>query len=103
MEMERSHYIITRKRDYLALISSRATASDNTAEEPLEQDTQRTVVSLTQGGFGLDVVDDERQIKERFLEYLFSIDDVDLPRTVEVFDRYFEIESAEYVDLDAEI
>ena len=61
------------------------------------------VVAITQGGFGQDVVDDERQAKERFLEYLFLSSDLDLPRTSEVFDHYFEIELAdEFVDLDEE-
>ena len=48
-------------------------------------------------------MDDERQTKERFLEFLFFSSDLDLPRTAEVFDQYFEMEQAdEFVDLDEE-
>jgi len=62
------------------------------------------IISITQGGFGQDIIDDQRQAKERFLEYLFFSSDIDLPRTAEVFDRYFEMDPAdEFVDLDSEL
>jgi hypothetical protein len=49
------------------------------------------------------VVDDERQAKERFLEHLFYSSGIDLPRSEEAFDRYFELEQAEMIDLDEEV
>jgi hypothetical protein len=81
--------------------ASRAEASGDNDEQLA---TQRMVVAITQGGFGQDVVDEERQAKERFLEYLFFSSDLDLARTPEVFDQYFELAQAdEFVDLDEEI
>jgi len=100
MEMEKSFYVVTFKPAYVKLIRSRTDA-------PVEESditAQPTIVALTQGGFGQDVVDEERQVKERFLEYLFFSSDVDLPRTAEVFDQYFELDQAtEFVDLDEEL
>jgi hypothetical protein len=47
------------------------------------------------------VIDDERQVKERFVEYLFLSGGADLPRTPEAFDEYFELEPVdELIDLD---
>ena|SRR5438128_207632 len=103
MEMERSFYLVTVKRAYLDLQRNRTKRLESDVEE-LEDDTrQRVVVAITQGGFGQDVVDDEQQVKERFLEFLFSSSDIDLPRSVEIFDEYFVLEPAdEFVDLDEE-
>ena len=100
MEMERVYYVVTFKPAYFELL--RQTASHpETASDETEAVTHRMVVALTQGGFGQDVVDDERQVKERFLQYLFFSSDLDIPRTAEVFDKYFEIDQAEeFVDLD---
>lgn len=102
MEMERVYYVVTFKPAYLELL--RETGSNpESMPDVNETGAQRMVVALTQGGFGQDVVDDERQVKERFLQYLFFSSDLDLPRTAEVFDRYFEIDqSSEFVDLDEE-
>jgi hypothetical protein len=101
MEMEKAYYVVTFKPAYLELL--RGMASQWPADEGEETTTQRMIVTITQGGFGQDVVDDERQTKERFLEYLFFSSDLDLPRTAEVFDQYFEMEQAdEFVDLDEE-
>lgn len=101
MEMEKSFYVVTFKPAYISLVRSRL---ESPADEADEMAAQRMIVALTQGGFGQDVVDDERQIKERFLEYLFFSSDLDLPRTAEVFDEYFELEQAtEFVDLDEEM
>ncbi|HSE37545.1 MAG TPA: hypothetical protein VLG74_09605 [Blastocatellia bacterium] len=102
MEMERAYYVVTFKPDYMELLREGASRTESGVDEgePLKQ---RMVVAITQGGFGQDVVDEERQAKERFLEYLFFSSDLDLPRSAEVFDRYFEIEQAdEFVDLDEE-
>jgi hypothetical protein len=97
MEMERSYYVITYRQAYLELLQERAGESD-------EPPPQRLIISITQGGFGQDVIDDERQAKERFLEYLFHSSDVDLPRSAEAFDRYFELEQAgELIDLDEDV
>lgn len=101
MEMEKSFYVVTFKPAYVKLMRSR---SDSPADEAEDIPPQQVVVALTQGGFGQDVVDDERQAKERFLEYLFFSSDLDLPRTAEVFDEYFELEQAtEFIDLDEEL
>lgn len=103
MEMEKSYYVVTFKPAFLQLLIERGSRLDGTAEVIEETPTQRMIVSIAQGGFGQDVVDDERQLKERFLEYLFFSSDLDLPRTPEVFDRYFEMERAyELIDLDDE-
>src|SRR5258708_36215065 len=100
MEMEKSFYVVTFRPVYLKPVRSR---SEALADEAADLPSQRMVVALTQGGFGQDVVDEERQAKERFLEYLFFSSDVDLPRTAEVFDEYFELEQAtEFIDLDEE-
>jgi hypothetical protein len=80
-----------------------ASRSEAPADETDEIAKQRMIVAITQGGFGQDVVDDERQAKERFLEYLFFSSGLDLSRTAEVFDQYFEMAQAdEFVDLDEE-
>ncbi len=101
MEMEKAYYVVTFKPAYFEMLVARSASGDvATAMEA----SNRVIVSITQGGFGQDVVDDERQAKERFLEYLFYSSDVDLPRTVEVFDQYFELEQAgEFIDLDEEL
>lgn len=97
MEMEKSFYVVTYKAAYLGLLQERAGDTD-------EPPPQRSILSITQGGFGQDVVDDERQVKERFLEYLFHSSDIDLPRSAESFDLYFELEQAdELIDLDEEV
>jgi len=100
MEMEKAYYVVTFKRKYFELLREKSAA-----EQAVEDDetATRMIVAITQGGFGQDVVDDERQAKERFLEHLFFSVEIDLPRTVEVFDRYFEIEqAAEFIDLDSD-
>jgi hypothetical protein len=103
MEMERAYYVVTFKPAYLELLRSMASRLEVSSDEGETPEPQRMVVAITQGGFGQDVVDDERQTKERFLEYLFFSSDLDLPRTAEVFDQYFEMEQAdEFVDLDLE-
>lgn len=104
MEMEKSFYVVTFKRAYLNLLREKSPRPDALPNDSEEASPQRMIVALTQGGFGQDVIDDERQAKERFLEYLFFSSDVDLPRTVEVFDEFFVLEQAdEFVDLDEEM
>ena len=95
MEMEKSYYVVTFKPAYLELLRAQAEDGDDRQ--------QRLIVAITQGGFGQDVVDDERQAKERFLEHLFYSSGIDLPRSEEAFDRYFELEQAEMIDLDEEV
>ena len=103
MEMEKSYYVVTFKPAFLHLLMETGSRPDGPAEVTEETSAQRVIVSITQGGFGQDVVDDERQVKERFLEYLFLSSDLDLARTPDVFDRYFEMEQAdELIDLDEE-
>lgn len=99
MEMEKSYYVVTHKTEYAELIRDRSSRSD----ADLEGTAERSVVAITQGGFGRDVVDDERQVKERFLEHLFTAEGIDLTRSPEMFDRYFELEAAhDFIDLDTE-
>ena len=96
--MEKTYYVITGKLTFVELLreqSDRVTAADETDALP-----QRMVVAITQGGFGQDVIDDDRQTKERFLEYLFDVTGVDLPRSEESFDQYFELERVELIDLE---
>lgn len=105
MEMEKSYYVVAYKAAYLDLLRAQAARSEAaTSLESDEPAPQRSVVALTQGGFGQDVIDDERQVKERFLEYLFYSSGVDLPRSAESFDQYFELEQVdEFIDLDEEV
>ena len=104
MEMEKSFYVVTFKPAYVELSREKGSRSEAPDDEGEEIEAQRIIVAITQGGFGQDVVDDERQVKERFLEYLFFSSDLDLERTPEVFDRYFDLQQAdEFVDLDEEI
>jgi len=102
MEMEKSYYVVTYKPAYLELVRERgARAGSNDLDEPA---FERVVLAITQGGFGQDIVDDERQVKERFIEYLFYSSDIDLPRSAESFDQYFGLEPVdEFVDLDEEM
>jgi|SRR5215510_1636511 len=103
MEMEKSFYVVAFKPAYLELLRQRGARSESRADELEQNATQHLVVAITQGGFGQDVVDDEQQVKQRFLEYLFSSSDIDLPRDIDVFDEYFVLEcAAEFVDLDEE-
>jgi hypothetical protein len=101
MEMEKSYYVVSPKPEYGRLLRSiagaEALADSGGATDPM-------VIAITQGGFGQDVVDDERQVKERFLERLFSVEGIDLPRSADVFDHYFVLNSAgELIDLDEEL
>ena len=102
--MEKSFYVVTIKPAYVKLLREKASRAEIRGDEEEHFAAQRMVVAITQGGFGQDVVDEERQAKERFLEYLFFSSDLDLARTPEVFDQYFELAQAdEFVDLDEEI
>ena len=100
--MEKSHYLVTYKASYQGLAKMQADRP-----EPIDPEafgSSRVVLEITQGGFGLDVVDDERQVKERFLEHLFFTAGIDLPRTPEAFDEYFELEAIdEVINLDEEM
>lgn len=101
MEMEKAYYVVTFKAAYFEMLQSRSTSTDVAIAV---EDSNRVIISITQGGFGQDIVDDDRQAKERFLEYLFYSSDVDLPRTADVFDQYFELEAADdFIDLDEEL
>jgi hypothetical protein len=98
MEMEKSYYVLTYQSPYLELLR----ASPGTLNE--EPAAQRLILAITQGGFGQDIVDDERQTKERFLEHLFVTTGIDMPRTAETFDQYFALERADdFIDLDVEM
>ena len=86
---DKTYYVVTWKPGYAALVG----APEGTAE--------RAVVFLAQGGFGQDVADFERQVKERFLAAEFEYQGVELDRTAEVFDEYFTLEEPDQViDLD---
>jgi hypothetical protein len=102
MEMEKSHYVICYKPEYQGLLA-RQRAASGLGAAGADEPPRPVVVAITQGGFGQDVVDDERQVKERFLEHLFLTSGIDIPRSAEDFDRYFTIELIdELVDLDEE-
>lgn len=102
MEMQKSYYVVTYKPAYLALLQTKSAASDAGLMDD-DASPPRVIVSITQGGFGQDIIDEERQAKERFLEYLFYADDIDLSRTSDVFDEYFTLAAAdELIDLDEE-
>ena len=103
MEMEKSYYVVTYKPEYFEMIRAAQPPDGVSFDDLSPEDRQRDVivVAITQGGFGQDVVDDERQVKERFLEQMFTSTGIDLPRTPDVFDRYFELEPVEeFLDLD---
>jgi hypothetical protein len=106
MEMEKAHYAVVFKREYLEFRQSPPHEPEGAGEEEDVSETADAgpiVVSITQGGFGQDVVDDERQAKERFLEYMFAYSGLDVPRSAESFDKYFELRPLdEIVDLDEE-
>jgi hypothetical protein len=106
MEMEKSYYVVSVKPSYFELVRTQVSPglSGLTAAEPDELLAERMVIAITQGGFGQDIIDDERQAKERFLEYLFRASGIDLPRSEESFDEYFALERAhEFIDLDEEV
>lgn len=87
---DKAYYIVTWKPSYVALLGP-----------AFEGDVERVIVSLAQGGFAEDVVDAIRQVKERFLEFEFSYQGIELDRTAEVFDTYFTLEEPDqFVDLD---
>ena len=103
MEMEKSYYVVAYKPEYFEMIRAAQPAPTDRHTEFAIADMPRdlVVVAITQGGFGQDVVDDELQVKERFLEHMFTATGIDLPRTPEVFDTYFELQPAsEFMDLD---
>jgi hypothetical protein len=105
MEMEKSYYVVSCKPSYFELVRTQFSEAlgSLSAAEPDELVAQRMVIAITQGGFGQDIIDDERQAKERFLEYLFGASGIDLPRSEEAFDDYFRLERAnEFIDLDEE-
>jgi hypothetical protein len=99
MEMEKAYYVVVPRPSFIDLIRSiRVEDGDQSDVSP-----HTFVVAITQGGFGQDVVDADRQTKERFLEHLFYSSGIDLPRTTEAFDVYFELKTAdEFIDLDEE-
>ena len=106
MEMEKSYYIVSFKPSYFELVKTQFSEALCTlaAAEPDELVAQRIVIAITQGGFGQDIIDDERQAKERFLESLFGSSGIDLPRSEEAFDEYFHLERVqEFIDLDEEV
>jgi len=101
MEMEKAYYVVTFKAAFFEMLQSRSTSTDVAIAV---EESNRVIISITQGGFGQDIVDDDRQAKERFLEYLFHWSDFDLPRTADVFEQYFELEAADdFIDLDEEL
>lgn len=96
MEMEKQYYVVAPRPDCIDRLKEGGISD-------AEVQFRRVIVSITQGGFGLDVIDEQRQAKERFLEYLFLSSGIDLQRREDVFDTYFELEEVdELVDLDRE-
>jgi hypothetical protein len=106
MEMEKSFYLVSCKPAYLELLKTRTPGIDPDGEREAAEAVSsfRFVVAITQGGFGQDVIDDERQVKERFLEQLFNLSDIDLPRSPDAFDRFFDLRPVdEFIDLDENV
>jgi hypothetical protein len=104
MEMEKSHYVIGYRPEYLALVAAQRSSAFEAISTSGEETPNPVVVSITQGGFGQDVVDEERQVKERFLEHLFIWSGIDIPRSAHDFDLYFTIEPIDdLIDLDDEM
>ncbi|MEW6731336.1 MAG: hypothetical protein AB1489_08355 [Acidobacteriota bacterium] len=96
--MEKSYYLISWKESFFELLKSLNHPSVIALNEP---QLERLLVAIAQGGFGQDVVDNIIQVKERFLEFTCQEYDIDLPRTIEVFDHYFELIEPDYfIDLD---
>lgn len=92
--MQRSYYLVIWKSAFVDLLRERVLVE---GEPQLEQ----IIVGLSQGGFGQDVIDERLQVKERFLEFVCEEYGVDLPRTADDFDTYFElVEPDYYIDLD---
>lgn len=105
--MEKSYYVVSCKQASLEIFKTQSSRPnlESLTGEPDEGEAlpRHMVVAITQGGFGQDVIDDERQTKERFLEYLFGANGIDLPRSEEAFDEYFDLERVnELIDLDEE-
>ena len=101
--MEKSYYIVLFKPEYRTLLASRF-QGEVTSDVSSSGESQRVILAITQGGFGQDVVDDYQQVKERFLEYLFSVEGIDLPSTSDVYSQYFQLERAEEcIDLDEDL
>jgi hypothetical protein len=96
--MEKSYYLITWREAFFELLKS----ANNPAVAAMDElQLERLLIAISQGGFGQDVVDEIVQVKERFLEFTCQEYDIDLPRTVETFDRYFELIVPDYfIDLD---
>lgn len=96
--MEKTYYLITWRESFFELLKTNGSESVAGLEEP---QLERLLIGITQGGFGQDIVDDTLQVKEKFLEFACQEYDIDLPRTVETFDEYFELLEPDYfVDLD---
>src|SRR5437868_8915906 len=96
--MEKSYYLINWRLAFFQLLREAAHESVAALDEP---QLERVLVAIAQGGFGQDVVDNIVQVKERFLEFACQEYDIDLPRTVETFDIYFELIEPDYfIDLD---
>lgn len=95
MIMYKAYYLITWREGFADLLRSRG------LEEVAEQYPNRTVVAISQGGFGEGVVDYSEQVKLKFLEYISSIYSIQLPLSEETFDNLFELEEPDdFVDLD---
>lgn len=100
--MEKSYYLVTWRMVFFELLKSTGNAAVAAAGD--EPQLERLLVAIAQGGFGQDVVDDIVQVKERFLEFACAEYDLDLPRTVEIFDKYFElVEPDFFIDLDEDL
>ena|SRR5437763_1655046 len=96
--MEKSYYLISWRNAFFELLKSLGHESVAAFDEP---QLERLLIAISQGGFGADVVDNIVQVKERFLEFSCQEYDIELPRTVDTFDQYFElIEPDFFIDLD---
>lgn len=99
--MAKSYYLITWQLSFFELLRSLDHPSVSGLAQP---QLERTLVAISQGGFGQDPLQEMAQVKERFVEFICQDYDIDLPRSLDTFDQYFElIEPDLFVDLDEEI
>lgn len=95
--MEKAYYIVGWRPEYLELLSSMGAIGELAEGTRLE----RVIVAISQGGFGEGVADFQARVKEKFLDYELGFRGLDLPRTLETFDKYFTLEEpTDFVDLD---
>lgn len=99
--MKKSYYLISWKLDFYHFLKESGSPNVADMDEP---QLERLLIGINQGGFGQDSLQEIIQVKERFLEFACQEYDIELPRTIEAFDNYFELIEPDYfIDLDEEL